>query len=145
MHLPKLVRGNDYPQAKGFSLIEVLLFLLVVFGLVTVLFSSAGVLSKTRGTNLESIASGIARCEIEQLRNTSFGSITNGTGVEIQAPCNQDVSKLPACSSPPCATRTIADYQSDPDIKSVTITINWIENTVNKDIKMSTLISRYGL
>ena len=52
----------------GFSLIEVLLFLLIVLVLVTILLTSASNLSKTRQVNLDSIASEISSCEIEQLR-----------------------------------------------------------------------------
>ena len=124
----------------GFSLIEVLLFLLIVLVLVTILLTSASNLSKTRQVNLESVASEIASCEIEQLRKTDF-SLLPGNG-SIGAPCNADLSKLPSAAT---ATRTTSDYQSDPDVKQVVVLVGWTENGVARNVKIDTIISRYGL
>lgn len=125
----------------GFTLIEVLLFLLVVLALVTILLSSAGSLTKTRSANLESIAAKIASCEIEGLRKLAFASLP-GSG-SVGAPCDADLSKLPAGS----ATRTVAGYGSppDPDIKQITISVTWTEKGIAKNVKMDTLIYKYGL
>lgn len=131
---------NLFLLAHGFSLIEVLLFLLVILVLITILLTSASSLSKTRGVHLESIANEIASCEIEQLRKTSFASLP-GNG-SIGPPCSGDLSKLPTGST---ATRTVSNYQSDTDIKQIVTSVNWTENSVARNIAIDTLISRYGL
>jgi len=98
----------------------------------------------SRRSNLQSIAAKIASCEIEQLRNASFSSISIGTNIDLTAPCNQDVSRLP---TPKSAKRTVANYGSpaDPKIKQVTIQVNWTDSGVPKELKMDTLISENGL
>lgn len=132
----------DSKSQSGFSLIEVLLFLLVVLVLVTILLTSASSLAKTRGVRLESIATEIASCEIEQMRKNSFDSIAIGPPTDIGAPCDQDLSKLPQGTT---ARRTVSLYQSDSDIKQVELSVDWTENGANRNIKIDTLISKYGL
>lgn len=141
---------KKFQFSNGFTLIEVLLFLLVVLALVTILLSSAGSLTKTRGANLESIAAKIATCEIEGLRKTDFGSITltdlvtYPNGEPITGTCvDNDLPKLPEARS---ANKKVTEYAPpDPDIKKIEITVTWTESTVAKDVKMDTLIYKYGL
>ena len=127
---------------KGISLIESLLFLLVVLGLTLILITSATTFGKTRGVQLDSIASEIASCEIEELRKVDFSSLQNGADVDIGSPCNADVAKLPTGST---AKRTISDYSGDTDIKLISIVISWTESGATKSVKTDTLISIYGL
>lgn len=131
---------SNVGKSKGFTLVEVLLFLLVVLVLTTILLTAAASLVKTRGVHLDSIASQIASCEIEELRKIAFVSLPT-TG-NIGPPCDADLAKLPP---PATAERTVVDFQTDPDIKQITIAVNWTESGITQEIKMETLISKYGL
>lgn len=131
-------------KPNGFTLIEVLLFLLLVLAMVSVLLASTGSLRHFRNTNLTSLAAGIATCEIERLRDLAYTSLpANGTS-PIGAPCNSDLAKLHAPSS---ANLTLADYgsPSDPDIKQITIVVSWTESGVADSIQMDTLKSKYEI
>lgn len=125
---------------SGFSLVEVLVFLFLVSVMATTLLASAGNYAKTRGVNSEGIAAKIASCDIEQLRNTNFSSLSNGT-VDVPSPCNQDLSKLTQAS----AQRTITSYQSDPAIKQVIVSVDWTQSAIAQNVKLETLIGEYGL
>ena len=143
-HQPQAERTTSFAYTlnakRGFTLIEVLLFILVVLAMVTILLSTAGTFIRTRAVNLESVAARIASCEIERLRKLDFASLPS-TGI-VDPPCNADLSKLP---DPKSATRTINDYLLDPDVKQVSIQVTWTESNVGKDVKIETLISKYGL
>ena len=122
-------------------MIEILIFLLVVFALVMVLLASAGTLHKTRSTNLTGIATKIASCEIEGFRNTEFAFLpANGTAT-VSVACSNDLSKLPSGT----ATRTIATYGGDTEIKQITVNVNWTESAVAQNIQLITLKTRYGI
>ena len=154
--LDQVENDKKYVEAgqvsPGFSLVEVLLYLIVVMALVVILLSAAGVLKKTRGADLETIATGIASCDIEKLRLLSFPPTPPATPIP---PCDQNLTSLPAASF----IRTVVDYggcppepscppapsPADPNIKKVTITISWTESSVTNSITSQTLISKYGL
>ena len=50
-------------------------------------------------------------------------------------------SKLPQGQ----ATQTFSPYQENADIKQALIEISWRQNAVQKNVKMETLIYRYGI
>lgn len=133
------------PQSKitlkpGLTLVEILLFLLIVLTLVTILLSSSGVLKHLRRVNLDTVATKIASCEIEELRKKDFAQLPS-TG-SIGVPCDQDLANLPA---PKTATRTISDYLGDTNIKQITITVTWTEKGLARQFTTDTLISKYGI
>ena len=121
---------------QGFTLIEILLYLLLVLAMVTILFSASGTYITSRRSNLQSVAAKIASRDIETLRKSDFASLP-GTG----SFSDPDLSKLPSST----ANRTITDYEGDSDIKKVEILIAWTEKGVAQQLKMDTLISKNGL
>lgn len=127
-----------HKNQPGISLIETLLFVLIVLAITTILLTTAGSFSKTLGVSLNTRAAKIASREIETLRNTPFASLP-GSG----AITDPELAKLPSGT----ATRTVVDYGSppDPDIKLVTVTINWTESGGTKNVVFDTLIYKYGL
>lgn len=129
---------KKFQFSNGFTLIEVLLFLLLVIAMTTILLSSLSSLVKTKGVNLEALAAKIASRQIETLRNTPFSSLpANGT----QSFSDPDLSKLPAGT----AAITMADFQGSSKIKQVAIEVNWQERDQPKQIQMMTLIYELGL
>lgn len=124
----------------GFSIVEILMFLMVVFSLVVVLLSSAVTLNRSRSSNLQQIATGISTCEMERLRNLYFTALPTTGSIDSQ--CNQDLNKLGSGST---AQRVVADFAGDENIKKITLVVTWTEKGANKDVTMETLISKYGL
>lgn len=111
--------------------------------MVTILLVSALSLNKTRGVNLESIATQIASREIEDLRKMAFTAIPScpePSGCPLAD--TSDLPKLPNGSG----VRIIPDnYQGDSKIRPVTIRITWVESGNSKQINLDTLISKNGL
>ena len=121
---------------RGFSLIEIVLALFLVLALISILLTASATYTHSRRSNLQSIATKIASREIENLRDTAFGNLP-GTGTLT----DPDLSKLPSSN----ANRNVANYDPDGKIKQITITIDWTEKGLTKQIVMETLISEYGL
>lgn len=128
---------NCRRRRPGFSLIEVLLFMLMALAMATILINSLSGFSKTRAVNLEATASQIANREIENLKNTTFPSLPGSGSIS-----DPDLTKL---SPDATATRTVVNYQGDTDIKQITITVSWTEEGVAKQIEMVTLLYEYGV
>ena len=148
--MPKLDAKRQALNAKrrpacrqaGFTLIEIAFASMFVIAIVAIFLAGSGSFIHNRGSYLQSVATQISSCEIEQLRKIPFTSIINSLiPRSILSPCSDDLPKLPTGS----ATETITDYQSDPNIKKVVITVTWKLNNVNKNLNVETLISKYGL
>ena len=120
----------------GFTLVEVLIFLLLAVVFTATLLSSAGNYFKTRTVNSETVATKIASHEIETLRNTDFNLLPQSGAFS-----DPELTKLSGSS----ANRTISNYQSDLDIKQVTVIVTWTENNVSQNVSLETLISKNGL
>ena len=127
----------------GFSYVEILLSLSLILALVAILLTTSATYIHSRRTNLQTIATKMASCEIERLRKLAFASLpANGTGA-IDASCTANLSKLPAGTT----TRLVADFGSpaNPKIKQITVAVNWTEKGNAQQIKLETLISENGL
>ena len=120
---------------KGFSLVEVVLSLFVALALITILLTASATLRTSRNSNLHVIATQIATRQIENLRNTAYGSLPAGTTPFSDA----NLTKLPNST----ATQTFSDYGTN--IKQVTLQVGWQEGGVSKNIKIDTLIYKNGI
>ncbi len=120
----------------GFSLIEVLLSIIIIVILGFLLLTASGTLSQTYSSNLQTIASKVASKEIETLRETSFATLPLSGSI-----ADPNLAKLPNGS----ATRTVANYQSDPTIKQITVTVNWTFNNSPRQQQIVTLIYQNGI
>ena len=127
----------------GFSYVEILLSLFLIIALIAILLTTSAVYIHSRRTNLQTIATKMASCEIERLRKLAFASLpANGTN-DIDASCSADLPKLPSST----ARRTVADFGSpaNPKIKKITVAVSWTEKDLAQEIKLETLISENGL
>lgn len=120
----------------GFTLIEIVLSLLLILAILTVFFVGSSTYTTSRGANLAGIATKIASREIETLRKTDFASLPASGSF-----ADPDIAKLPQGT----ATRTITDYETNPDIKQVIVQVDWVVAGSAKNIKLDTLIYKYGL
>lgn len=140
--MPRIVHGKT-TRSPAFSLIEVLLSMFLILALVTILFAASGTYRHSRNSQLQTIATKIASREIENLRKTAFASLP-GTGAITGDP---DLPNLPSGT----AERTVANYPPNcsptcsPDIKQITVTVNWTEGGVARTISQDTIISKNGL
>lgn len=125
----------------GFSYVEILLSLFLILALIAILLTTTTTYIHSRRTNLQTIATKMASCEIERLRKLAFSQLP-GNGA-IDASCTTDLSKLPAGTT----LRLVADYGSpaNPKIKQITTAVSWTEKGLAQQIKLETLISENGL
>src|SRR3972149_10666271 len=126
----------------GFSYVEILLSMFLILALIAILLTTSTVYIHSRRTNLQTMATKMASCEIERLRKLNFTSVStlppSGT---FDASCTTDLSKLPAGTT----LRLVADFGSNPKIKQITTAVSWTEKGLAQQIKLETLISENGL
>jgi len=140
-NLPDKLLTINYKQSfsankPGFTLVEVLLALLFSATLAILLLITAGTLTQTYKSNMQSVAARIATTEIENLRKTSYASLpASGPFTD------PDLAKLTSST----ATLTISDYQSSADIKQATVKIDWLQNGSPRQIILDTLIYKNGI
>ena len=127
---------------EGFSYVEILLSMFLILALIAILLTTSTVYIHSRRTNLQTMATKMASCEIERLRKLNF------TSVELLPPsgafdasCTTDLSKLPAGTT----TRLVADFGTNPKIQQITTAVSWTEKGLAQQIKLETLISENGL
>lgn len=120
----------------GFSLLEIVLSLFLILAIILMLLSASGTFASSRSSNLRGVAAKISSRQIETLRKMDFDSLPSSGSF-----ADADLSKLPQSQ----ATQTLATYQSSPDMKLLTITVNWTESTAAKSLSQNTLIYRNGL
>lgn len=125
----------------GFTLIEIVLSLLLILAILTVFFASSSTYTTSRGANLAGIATKIASRQIETLRKTDYASLPSCPSPAGCPISDSDLSKLPSGT----AKQIVEDYQTSPDIKQVTVRVDWIVSGAAKNIKLDTLIYKYGL
>ena len=117
-------------------LIEILLALLFAATLAILLLITSSTLTQTYKSNIQGIAARIATTEIENLRKTAYASLPSSGSFT-----DPDLAKLTSGT----AALTISSYQSSPDIKQATVTINWVQNGAPKQIILDTLIYKNGI
>lgn len=135
---PTTVNGRQW--RPGFSYVEILLSLFLILALVAILLTTSATYIHSRRTNLQTIATKMASCEIERLRKLAFSQLPAVDG-QFDAACTADLSKLPSSST----LRTITDYGGNSKIEQVTVQVNWTEKGNAQQIKLETLISENGL
>src|SRR3990167_3024907 len=126
----------------GFSYVEILLSMFLILAFIAILLTTSTVYIHSRRTNLQTMATKMASCEVERLRKLPFSQLPTLDG-QFDATCTADLSKLPAGTT----LRLIAGYGSpaNPKIKQITTAVNWTEKGLAQQIKLETLISENGL
>ena len=139
----QLLTVNCLRLRPGFSYVEILLSMFLILALVAILLTTSTVYIHSRRTNLQTIATKMASCEIERLRKLAFTSLPPVGSDNIDASCTTDLPKLPAGTT----LRLVAGYGSpaNPKIKQITVAVSWTEKGNAQQIKLETLISENGL
>lgn len=132
----ELQTKNWRRRRGGFTLVEILISVVLIIAIISILFASSGTFISSRSVTLQSIATKIAAREMENLRKTDFASLPQSGQFS-----DPDLTKLPGGT----ATRTVSDYQSNPQIKQVQVEVNWQLNNAPKSLKLESLIYQYGI
>src|SRR3989337_1852129 len=126
--MPRALRTfNRFHLRPGFSYVEILLSMFLIIALIAILLTTSTVYIHSRRTNLQTIATKMASCEIERLRKLAFPSLPASGTNDIDASCSADLSKLPSSTA------------------QITVAISWTEKGLAQEIKLETLISEIGL
>src|SRR3989344_2089446 len=134
---PEYIEGSVVSRRlrPGFSYIEILLSMFLILALVAILLTTSTVYIHSRRTNLQTIATKMASCEIERLRKLNFTSVSSLPPSDpFDASCTNDLPKLPAGTT----VRLVADFSSNPKIKQITTAVSWTEKGLAQQIKLET-------
>lgn len=134
--MPKTLQSLRHSTHRGFSLLEIVLSMFLVLAIITMIISASSTYISSRSSGLRTVAARITSRQIETLRKLDYDTLP-ASGLFS----DPDLSRLPQSS----ATQTLTDYQGSPDIKLVTVQVNWSENSAAKQVLTDTLIFRYGL
>lgn len=123
---------------KGFSLVE---FMIAISILAIGLLAVAGLQSTAIRGNLLSKGTTsailLAEKKMEEFKNTSFASLTNGT---FQDPSNP-LTDIGGSGGRFNRSWTISTYSGSANMKQITITITWTEGGLSKSTSLDTVIS----
>lgn len=131
-------RTGQLETQRGFSLVELLIALVLITITAFIFTKATDTLGRIAKANHQTTAFHIAARKIENLRGSNFGSIPP-TGPFTDS----ELSKLPQSS----ANLTVSQFQSQDQtkLKQVEAKVSWYEQSVPKEVKITTLISENGL
>lgn len=89
----------------------------------------------------ETLAAELGRSELEIIRHLPFDDLPTQTRGALLGNPQPSVSQLPQGT----ATLTIEDYNGDPTIRQVSVTVSYTSNQQTHTLEFSTLISQGGL
>lgn len=122
--------------STGFSLVEVLIALVLITFTAFIFLKATDTLGRIGKSNDQTVAFHIASRKIENLRGGSFDSIpSSGSFTDSQ------LAKLPRGT----ALLTIANYQGNINTKQIEAKVSWYEQSIQKQVTLTTLISKDGL
>ena len=134
---------KDIKKSKiksGYSLIELVVTIAIAGAILVTIYLALlyAIKVNLRATHMTT-AYEAAEQEIEYVRNTAFANLTNQTNGPFWG--NINLSNLPAGTG----TLTIQDYQSNPQIKEVIVTVSWQEKNLAKQYILTTLRTSGGI
>lgn len=129
-------------REKGISLIEIILVAAAVIALSLLLSTLPSAMSSINKSRQISLAKEIAVKELEYLRNQDYENLIEGNNTFVDVDLNklpsaQGIYEINACSPIIC---TLGE-----DIKEVRVKVLWNEAGDNKNVELSTLVSKGGL
>lgn len=129
-------------KAKGFSLIEVVIVIMIAGFIVIILAQLPNSLGLIGNSKHESIAKQIAAKKIEDLRSQTYDNLVNGQSVVTDS----RFSELPSAGGEVQIEDCPAEIcKNNEQTKKITVTINWKDAGKAKTLNVNTLISKGGL
>lgn len=129
-------------KEKGISLIEIILVAAAVIALTLLLTSLPSSMSSIQKSRQVSLAKEIASKQLEYLRNQNYENLVEGDNTFVDINLNklssaQGLYKISACDPAICTL--------DEDIKEIKVQVLWNEAGDNKNVELTTFISKGGL
>lgn len=129
-------------KEKGISLVEIILVVAVIIALTLLLGTLPSAMSSINKSRQTSLAREIATKEMEYLRNQNYADLVEGSNTFVDVnlnklPSAQGIYVINACSPAIC--------KLGEDIKEVKVKVLWNEAGDNKNVELSTLVSKGGL
>ncbi len=129
-------------KEKGISLIEIVLVAAAVIALTLLLGALPSSMSSINKSRQISLAKEIASKELEYLRNQDYGNLVEGNNTFAddnlnKLPSAQGVYEIDACSPTICTL--------NEDVKEIKVKVSWVDTGENKNVELSTLVSKGGL
>ncbi len=129
---------------KGFSLIEIVLVLLIIFFLILLIANIPTSLAAITRSKNTSLAKDIAGKEMDFLRRQAYESLSlteepvTFNDVRLQElPQSNAVYEIKSCSSEVCI--------SEEEIKEIRILVTWEESKEAKQVELNTLVGSGGI
>lgn len=133
---------NKWRSQRGVSLIETLLVVVVVGGIVLLMANLPNAIGLIARSRHLSLAREIAAKQIEDKKDTSYINLVNDTSAISD----------PRMSLLPTGSGQVVVEDCDPlictnseNIKQITVTINWMENSKLQSVSLKTLIGEGGV
>ena len=128
-----MLEMNKKLSQNGFSLLELMvaaaILAMAIFGIFLAFSTGFQGMADARDIT---VATNYAREEMENLKNISFGSLSNTDSPESFTIPNQTKFS---------GTKNIEDSNGNTDLKKVTTTVSWNDrNGIPKEVKLETLI-----
>ncbi len=134
--LPRFIRQYQQSVIGGFGLVEVLIALVLITFTAFIFLKGTDTLGRIGKSNNQTVAFHIASRKIESLRGGTFDSIpSSGSFTDSQ------LSKL----SGGAANLTVTNYQANTNTKQIESKVSWYEQSIQKQVKLTTVISKSGL
>lgn len=124
-------------SSRGLSMIEILLGLGIMTVTIVIYTGSLATVRMVRDSRDQVQAYRIASRQLEILRSTDFAALpASGTIVD------SNLNNLPSGSG----SYTVGDYPGSVAgrLKQAQVTVTWVDNGVNKQVQISTLITETG-
>ncbi len=143
-------------RQRGFSLIEVLFAIFLASLSAMILAASMPVANNSRArADLQNKATGLAQKQLEAIRGLGYpnatasqlysrGLIDSATPVstDTYSFSNVDLAQLDNPANVlPSGTGTVTVSQVDLDLRSVVVTVRWVDRGTNKLIRVGTLVA----
>lgn len=129
-------------KENGISLVEIILVAAAVVALALLLGTLPSSMSSINKSRQISLAKEIASKELEYLRNQDYENLIEGNNSFVDTNLNklpraEGLYEINACSPELCTL--------EEDIKKITVKVLWNEAGDNKNVELSTLVSKGGL
>lgn len=130
--------------SKGFSLIEVIMAVFITGVIVLVIANIPQAVKLITGSQSEAKVREVVAKKIEDIRLSGYDSLANGSTGIVDPKLNSLANVSGVVLTENCPVE-LCDSELADQIKKVTITITWTENTEPKRFSVTTLVAKGGL
>lgn len=123
-------------RINGFSLVEsIIATVLLVIGIISLMRVCAVGISSEAEIEERAIALSLANEKMEDIKNTTFGSISIGTSTETGSDLGFDFITS--------RVTDVSNYEGESDLKDIKITVSWETKGGTDSVELQTLIANF--